>query len=503
MTSDKMNKITLLSLFLLVISFTGIGQTFSDDPAVKKREVFNSINENELEKYVHYLTHTKYKGRLAGSPEYMKVAEYVAGLFEQWGIEPLGDDESYFQYFDWPYTEVLSTGSLTLFSGGKMYPMGSPKDYYPGAASDNGTTRAEVVFAGYGISAPELEYDDYAGINVDGKIVMIAGSMPYEGKNTDSIGMWASYSSPVYKVRNAYENGAAGVLYMGKLASPGMPYYKDFRMVHIDDHVSEQILGAPADSLLVEIRQQMSPRSFSTGYEAEITAETRHHGVGKTANVIGYIPGNDKELAGEAIVLGAHLDGQGYLGFDLPGALDNASGVADVLAAARALSQFKGQMNRSVVFVMFGGEEVGLIGSRLYCDNPVFSPEQTLLFMNLDMVGNGTGLALWHAESYPQILKYFQNNNEDYVQRSLRATQGSMPVGRPRTDGVVFMQHRFRTFHVSTTDRVNPMYYHDPRDTADNLTYDIMRDVSRLLFLGVLDLSNDAGIKASEMFLIE
>lgn len=503
MISDKMIKTTGILAFLLVLSFSPNAQTFSDDPVVKKRQVFTSITENELEKYVQNLTHSKYKGRRAGSPEYMLAAEYVADLFVQWGIEPLGDKGSYFQHFHWPYTEVLSTGSLTLFSEGKTYPMSSPRDYYPGAASDKGTTRSEVVFAGYGISAPELEYDDYAGINVEGKIVMIAGGMPYGGKNADSLNMWASYSSPAYKVGNAYENGAAGVLYMGKLANPGMPYYEDFRMVHIDDHVSEQILGTPADSILATIRKQMMPGSFSPGFEAEITAETLHHGAGKTANVLGYIPGNDPDLSDEAIVLGAHLDGQGYLGFELPGALDNASGVADVLAAARALSHFKGQMNRSVVFVLFGGEEVGLIGSKLYCDNPVFSPEQTLLFMNLDMVGNGTGLALWHADSYPEISEHFQKSNEDYVQRSLRTSKGAMPVGRPRTDGVVFMQHGFRTFHVSTTDRVNPLYYHDPRDTADNLTYDIMQDVSRLIFLGVLELSNDANISAPDMFLIK
>ncbi len=78
---------------------------------------------------------------------------------------------------------------------------------------------------------------------------------------------------------------------------------------------------------------------------------------------------------------GAHLDGQGYLGFHFPGALDNASGVADLLAAARALSESNGQMKRSVVFIFFGAEEVGLVGSTIYCQNPAFPPEKTLLFM--------------------------------------------------------------------------------------------------------------------------
>ena len=123
--------------------------------------------------------------------------------------------------------------------------------------------------------------------------------------------------------------------------------------------------------------------------------------------------------------------------------------------------------------------------------------------MNLDMVGNGEGLALWHGESYPEILEHFQRNNEKYIGRSLRANEGRMPVGRPRTDGLVFMLNGFRTFHVSTTDRVNPSYYHDPRDVPENLTPDIMRDVSALLFLGVLDLANDESLVPEEMFLIQ
>ncbi len=78
-----------------------------------------------------------------------------------------------------------------------------------------------------------------------------------------------------------------------------------------------------------------------------------------------------------------------------------------------------------------------------------------------------------------------------------------MPVGRPRTDGLVFMLNGFRTFHVGTTDRVNPMYYHHPGDTAENLVPDIMRDVSRMLFLGIVDLANDSTIRSSELFLIQ
>lgn len=498
---NRLLKITFLITIVLSSQLRTLG--LNRDNSTHREEVLESITSEELMSYVYELTEPKYKGRLAGSPEYMNVASWVASQLEGWGIEPLGDNGSYFQYFDWPYTEVLSKGEVNLFRDGETISLSAPDDYYPGANSANGSITAEVVFAGYGISAPHLGYDDFAGIDVDGKIVMIAGGTPYTGSDADTLNLWGPYSSGSHKMENAYKQGARGVLYLDKLANPGAPYFPDFYYAHLDNQITGKILGQPLSELLSVIREQFAPSSFQTDFTAQITSETRHYEKGTTANVVGYIPGYDPELRDEAIILGAHLDGQGYLGFHFPGALDNASGVADVLAAARALSEFSGQMKRSVVFILFGAEEVGLVGSKFYCENPAFSSEKTLLFMNLDMVGNGEGLALWHGESYPEILEHFKVNNDNYLRRSLRANEGSMPVGRPRTDGLVFMQNGFRTFHVSTTDRVNPSFYHDPRDVPENLTPEIMRDVSALLFLGVLDLANNENLVPEEMFLIK
>ena len=497
----RLLKITLI--FAIIISSQHQILGLNSEKQTAREEILKSITSEELMSYVYELTEPKYKGRLAGSPEYMDVAAWVASQLESWGIEPLGDDGTYFQYFDWPYTEVLSKGEVTLFRDGETITLSAPDDYYPGSNSANGSITAEVVFAGYGISAPHLGYDDFAGIDVDGKIVMIAGGTPYTGTHVDTLNLWGPYSSGTHKMETAYRQGARGVLYLDKLANPGAPYFPDFHYAHIDNRITEKILGQPLSELLSVIREEFAPASFQTEFTAQILSETRHYEKGTTANVIGYIPGYDAELRNEAIILGAHLDGQGYLGFHFPGALDNASGVADVMAAARALAAFNGQMKRSVVFIFFGAEEVGLVGSTIYCQNPAFPPEKTLLFMNLDMVGNGEGIALWHGESYPEILEHFRRNNENYIGRSLRANEGQMPVGRPRTDGLVFMQHGFRTFHVSTTDRVNPLYYHDPRDVPENLTPDIMRDVSALLFLGVLDLANDRNLLPEQMFLIQ
>jgi hypothetical protein len=491
---------------IIFVIFSGILSSYTlvshPDTETRKLDVLESISSEELMSYVYELVDPRYKGRLAGSPEYMDAAAWVADIFKKWGIEPMGDEGSYFQIFPWPYSDVYSKGSFTLHSGDASYEFFAPADYYPGANSTNGKIKADVVFVGYGISAPELGYDDFDGTDVMGKIVMIAPGTPYTGNNPDTLNLWGSYSGSIYKTNNARLKGASGVLFLDKLANPGVPYFDDFYYVHVDAHVSEKILGKSLKDILDEIRKNKLPQSFITNFKAEIKSETQYYPEGITANVVGFIPGSDPELKKEAIILGAHLDGQGFPGFLFPGALDNASGVADVMAVARALSEFKGEMKRSVVFIMFGAEEVGLVGSTFYCENPAYGPEQTVLFMNLDMVGNGTGLALWHGESYPELYSHFARNNDQYIQRSLRSSEGRMTVGRPRTDGAVFMQHGFRTFHVSTTDRVNPLYYHDERDVPANLVPDIMRDVSRLLFLGVMDISNDENLVIEDLFLI-
>jgi hypothetical protein len=498
--------IPTLAVYLL-FSFASVcneSLTYSyESSELQKLEVLKTITEDELMSYVNEMVDPKYMGRLAGSPEYMDIAAYTASLLASWGVEPLGDNGSWFQHFNWPYSKVHNTGSFSLFNGSEEFKFSAPNDYFPGSNSANGSIKTEVIFVGFGISAVELGYDDYSGIDVKGKIVVIAGGTPYVGSNPDTLNLWGSFSGSVYKTINAHKKGAAGILFLDKLANPGIPYFDNFYYVHIDTLVSEKLLGTPAIVLLDGIKKTCRPQSFITEFKARIESTTTHYPDGITANVIGYIPGNDSVLKNEAIILGAHLDGQGNLGFHLPGALDNATGVADVLAAIRALSQFKGQMKRSVVLILFGAEEVGLVGSTHYCLNPSFTASQTLLFMNLDMVGNGTGLALWHGESYPELFEHFSRNNNQLINRPLRTNKGQMPVGRPRTDGLVFMQHGFRTLHVGTTDRVNPMYYHDPRDVAENLVPEIMRDVSRLLFLSVFDMANDTNLKIDEMYLIQ
>ncbi len=439
----------------------------------------------------------KYKGRLAGSPEYMDVAHWAADLMKEWGIDPLGDNGSYFQYFNRSWCYVIDEGHVILYNGNETLVLKVKDEYYPGANSFNGTVKARLVFAGHGITAPELKYDDYENIDVKGKIVLIAGDVPYKGKNSDTTALWTFYNSHRYKYTNAYEHGAAGVLLVDMMASPGTPHYDNFYYASVSSNVSQYIfetMNLNYDSVTSGISKTMLPSSFETGFQAEIHSETECFQEGPTANVIGYIEGNDPELKDEYIIIGAHLDGQGSLGFLLPGALDNASGVACVLETARALAKMKGNMKRSVMIILFGGEECGLLGSLWYADHPFIPLENIVMMFNLDMVGNGTGLAAWGAQSYPDFLKHFENNNLEYIHRNFKSSENKPVQGRPRTDGLVFLMHDIPTIHFGITDREFPVYYHSYKDTDNLLSYKTMEDAAKLLFLAVFGIANDINL---------
>jgi hypothetical protein len=493
-----LHKIQLLSKILLsfLCVFMLQAKVFAqnEDELMKN---FHKISSNEIQAWVKEMIDPKYKGRLTGSPEYMEIAKWAADLFNQWGIKPLGDSGSYFQYFSRPWCDVKDPGYVILKSGKTEKKLLVKEEYYPGANPENGKVKAPLVFAGYGITYPELKYDDYAGLDVKGKIVIIAGDVPYRGSNKDTSALWTFYNSHRYKYANAFEHGAAGVLVLDMMASPGTPHYAGFYYASVNNDVARYIFEKEKynfDTVIKQISKTMQPFSFQTKTEAEIKTNVECFQDGLSANVIGFIEGNDPVLKEEVILIGAHFDGQGYLGFQLPSALDNASGSADLLAAAKALAALKGKMKRSVVFILFGGEECGLLGSLYYVKNPKLPLEKIKLMINLDMPGNGTGLAAWGGKSYPAMLKHFEQNNEKFLHRTFMSSENTPVKGRPRADGLVFLMKDIPTIHLGVTNREFPVYYHSYMDTEEVLSWEAMEDAAKLLFLTVFSLANDKDI---------
>jgi hypothetical protein len=502
-----MKRLTVIAGLVLLGLSTSAGvqaqaPNWLPDPAQEEAfmQVFHSISSHDLLGYVEELSHPKYRGRLPGTPEYMEAARWVADLLAGWGISPAGDDGTYFQWFDMPYSVVHNAGALSveMESGDQRMVLdySFPEDYYPGTNSDAGSVTGEVVYVGYGITAPELGYDDYAGVDVRGKIVVIDAGVPYAGPAENTTLAWVPYSYHQFKLDNAARHGAAGLLYVGKLANPNTSFNQGLVYCHIDAHVADHLFfatGMTHQGALEEMQASMSPLSMSLGKTATITAETERHPEGRTANVVGLIEGSDPVLKDEVIIVGGHLDAVGYLGEVFPGALDNASGVADILGAAKALAESPVRPRRSILFLFIGGEESGLLGSTQYTRNPVFPREKTVVFFNLDMVGHGTGLSVGGGLTYPGIYRHFEAANEAYLHRPLQTSESRRSVGRPRSDAVIFQRADFRTMSFGTTGRIQGMstYYHDPRDTPDTLTPEIMEDVAKLMFVGLTGLAND------------
>ncbi len=485
-------------LFVCIIGLWFAELAGGQEPLPADLLVFHNISSHDLMNYAAELSSARYGGRLSGSPGYEAATRWVADLLAGWGLEPACGDSGFFQWFPNPYTEVTNPGGVVLFPAGKdrrhkKIRLRFPDDYFPGSNSAPGRVTGEVVYAGFGISAPELGYDDYAGIDVRGKIVLIEPGVPYPG-NDSVLGRWEPYSYHRYKFMRAKELGVAGLLYTGLVANPNTSYLEGFVYAHISEQVADTLLaakGCPYKSLAAGIRKTLQPASFPLGCKVAIRAATRHFPDTRACNVAGLIRGSDPQLGEELIILGAHLDAVGSPGMLFPGALDNASGCADLLGAARALSSQPVKPLRSVMFIFFGGEECGLLGSRAYTSQPLWPADKVVCMINLDMVGNGTGFHLAGGLSHPALTRHFTDANDRFIHRDLIASPVRKSFGRPRTDGAVFEKAGYNTLGLWTSGSVKPVFYHHPLDNIDGLTPEIMEDAAKLLYLGIMGAAND------------
>jgi hypothetical protein len=495
-------------LAFIVILFLSVYQVAlsQDDFESKLLKQFHAITSEEMMTWIEKVCSPEFNGRLAGTPEYIACAEWVAGKLKEWRIQPAGDNENYFQWFDSPYTVVNDIGSLTLnlpqADGSVIRKNYSyPDEYYPGMNSGSGEITSEVVFVGFGVTAPELNYDDYKGIDVKGKIILMNRDVPYSDPGNPEYKKWVGYCYHQYKLKNAVKHGAAGMLYIdGALANPNISYDPSIIVCGIGPQPLADIfagLKTTNKDILEKIMKTFKPSSFNTGKSFTIKANTTRHPEGKACNVIGIIEGSDPVLKNEVIIIGGHLDAVGKAGKVVNGALDNASGVVDIMGAAKAMAQSGIGLKRSVLFVFFGGEETGLLGSKTYTEKPVFLKDKTITFINLDMVGNGTGLAVNAGSTYKDFLNYFVLANTQYIHRTMR-TSAPVPgeyYGRPRSDDVVFSMAGYRTMSIGTTDWYKKVFYHLPGDDPDAVTIDIMEDVAKMIYVALTNMANDASLK--------
>jgi hypothetical protein len=358
------------------------------------------------------------EGRGAGTKGIARAERLIEKRYKSLGLEPAGTN-SYLQ----PFTVITGAqlkgkNDFVVTSGGEKHQLKAKQDFVPYSFSASGSARGALVFAGYGITAGEFHYDDYAGLDVKDKIVVVLRYEPPSfGEKTGAPGgthaatnqVMTQHSQLVTKAINARNHGAkALVLVNGKLGdgeedlltrfgSVSGPEDAGILFLQVKNDVAESWLKATGKSLhelQKQIDDSMNPASFALPADqtAALTVSIRTTRA-TVNNVLAYLPGKTDEY----VIIGAHYDHLGRGNFDSlapsqigqihPGADDNASGTAGVLELARLLAPQKGQLRRGILFMSFAGEELGLLGSAEWVKNPTRPLDKAVAMLNMDMIG--------------------------------------------------------------------------------------------------------------------
>jgi Peptidase family M28/PDZ domain/PA domain len=459
--------------------------------AVLSAAIPSSIGPADSQRYlsdIKTLTEDKMEGRGDGTRGLLRAEHLLEARYKSLGLVPAGT-----QGFLQPFT--VTTGAKLKGKNHLVYQLAESKtelkleqDYVPFSFSESGSAIAPLIFAGYGITADEFGYDDYAGIEVKDKIAVVLRYEPASfAAKTGNQGL-THHSQLITKAINARNHGAKGlVLVNGKLGDGEEDLLTHFGSVSGPENVgilSAQVKNSIAQNWfeaagksLKDVQEQInaSGKPFSFAFSDHLQAmlsiqiETTHATVN---NVLAYLPGKTNEY----IILGAHYDhlGRGnsdslapsQIGRIHPGADDNASGTAGVLELARLFAPMKGQLQRGILFASFAGEELGLLGSATWVKNPTRPLDKAVAMLNMDMIGRirdgkvyiggvGTG------STFRKILEQAQNESHlkfDYSQGGYASSDHTSFVAQKIP--VLFF---FSGLHAD---------YHKPSDTWEKINPD-------------------------------
>ncbi|MBS1854569.1 MAG: M28 family peptidase [Acidobacteria bacterium] len=359
---------------------------------------------------VKYLASPEMKGRATGSPELEKAARWIEAQFKEAGLKPAG--KSYLQPFEVTTEAALGkSNELRITENGRKTTLKCPGDFVPFNFSSSGKVSGGVVFAGYGITAPEYRYDDYEGLDVKGKIVVVLRHEPQESddKSVFEGKILTRHAQFANKAANARMHGAAAVILVNdrtnhpdaaddleKFGVAAGPNNAGIPFVQVKEGLVEKWFTEAGKNLAQTeqgIDRDLKPESFVFPDSVKVEATVDVTRAVKTVhNVAAYLPGQ----TGEYVIIGAHYDHLGLGGqYSLapsqtgtvhPGADDNASGTAGVIELARWFGK-QPKQKRGVLFLAFAGEELGLLGSAYYVDHPLLPLDQAVTMINLDMIG--------------------------------------------------------------------------------------------------------------------
>jgi hypothetical protein len=492
-----------------------------------------SITKEGLRAHVEYLASDELGGRRTTEPGFDLASKYLASKFEQYGLKTFTSDPGkYLESFDVTKGEGdFANTYLEIVSGNEVeqFKANHGMLFFPRSTDDFEVT-APVVFVGYGITAPEYNYDDYAGIDANGKVVLVFNHEPQE-KDTTSIfngNKPTKYFNPMVKANIAHQHGAIGMLVIRDPNNGHPPI--EVTMQRYARYLTKSMIQLPRDAKplpafyltdscatellkgsginLPEFEQKLDKTLRGSPVELK-GKEVRMHIAMKnvqklpTRNVVAYIEGSDPALKDQYVVIGAHYD---HLGKDeagiYRGADDDASGTAGVLELAKAFAHSTGKPKRSVMFILFAGEEEGTLGSLYYTDNPIVPLDKIDVLLQLDMIGRNGGVSyrevndsllnqrrsntlMLYCAGDPKTLQEVYDKSNKAVGLDIVFNNGpEMAVG---SDHASFEAKKipvtffFTGFHKD---------YHETTDTVDKINFDKMQKIVRLAYLAAFDLAN-------------
>ncbi len=374
------------------------------------------INRDGIEAHLKYLADDGRMGRMTGTPEYDESAAYVAGHFEEIGLEPGGDDGWYQQVPMLVRRINVDSAKFVFHQDGVEKAQRWKEDFVMGGDTVRPETEitAEVVFVGFGIHAPGMNYSDYEGIDVEDKIVAAFGGAPDSFPHNER----AFYSSRLTKAEEAVRRGAIGYVglrsrtdqrrYTWKRLSENAGVRPGMSWVNLSGEAANyfpELQGGavlnvpPAHELFkrapisfeqaLDAAEAGTPLSTPLGTEITLARKTDHESI-TSPNIIGILRGSDLELADEYVVFTAHLD---HVGIGVAvngdtiynGMYDNAMGISLLIESARAFAAMPEPPRRSILFIALTGEERGLVGSDYYAHYPTVPGDSLVANVNLDM----------------------------------------------------------------------------------------------------------------------
>jgi len=482
------------------------GSTFSYAQKKAKPETFGkSITAEGLKKQLYIVAGPEMEGRETATEGQRKAAAYIENHFKTLGLLP-GNNGSFQMKYP-VYKDSIISSALKV--NGNDYNLNQDFQPFSIGARTNQFFVSEVVLVGHGIV--DSTYDDYAGIDVRGKVVMILEGSPstYTSKQTG----FRSPANFYAKINNAGKKGAAAVLIIAsnfpRLANtaPGQMYLNLYNSSITPSafFISEKIAGEIIGSDWVAVKEksktaQVAPKKYSAHIYADLTKKIQFL---ESSNVLGVLEGTDKK--DEYVFITAHYDHLGkkdnviYYGAD-----DDGSGTVSVLELAAAFVKAKAAGNgprRSIVFMTVSGEEKGLWGSEYYSEHPIFPIEKTSVDLNIDMIGRiDPNRKTGDSTNYVYVVGDDKLSSDlKPISESINKKYSKLELDYKYNDPKDPTRIYYRSDHYNFARKGIPIIfyfdgihndYHQPSDTPDKINYDIMEKRARFVFYTAWEMAN-------------